>query len=96
MFFVFLQIDDPLTTEALILPTPSYQSKCAIQSKDALSALKRANTAECKQAIADTACKGQTDDLYPKHLPRFCMYRGRFSDNLTKFATVQVCIFYDR
>ncbi|XP_062613310.1 LOW QUALITY PROTEIN: xylosyltransferase oxt-like [Saccostrea cucullata] len=52
---------------------------CTIESAQALSAIKRAKTKECKQEIADTACGIQEGGLYPGSLPNTCHLKGNHS-----------------
>ncbi|XP_077591178.1 xylosyltransferase 2-like [Stigmatopora nigra] len=49
-----------------------FEAKCNIISKDALSALRRATTQQCKQDIADIVCLHEAGVLMPPALPRFC------------------------
>eukprot|EP00058_Branchiostoma_floridae_P018096 XP_002603585.1 hypothetical protein BRAFLDRAFT_126911 [Branchiostoma floridae] len=54
----------------------SYVPKCEIKGKDAVSALSRAKTAQCKQQLADTACLMQEGKLFPEFIPRYCPVDG--------------------
>ncbi|XP_033102591.1 xylosyltransferase 1-like [Anneissia japonica] len=62
--------------------TNKYLPKCAIQNKDAISALSRATTDDCKQRIADVVCQVQDNKLYPKTLPRYCPLKGKASTQI--------------
>ncbi|XP_037814712.1 xylosyltransferase oxt [Lucilia sericata] len=53
---------------------------CNIQSKDAVSALQRAKTKDCRQHIAQIACAIQAGEFYATHLPSYCP-RGNHSAN---------------
>ncbi|XP_077475650.1 xylosyltransferase 2-like [Stigmatopora argus] len=50
----------------------NFEAKCNIKSQDALSALRRATTQQCKQDIADIVCLHEAGVLMPQALPRFC------------------------
>ena len=47
--------------------------------KYALSAIKRAKSASCKDELANVACLINEDILFPKKLPRFCPTKGKMS-----------------
>ncbi|XP_071796502.1 xylosyltransferase 1-like isoform X1 [Asterias amurensis] len=57
-----------------------YFAKCAVEGRDAISALSRATTPQCKQQIADTVCDMPKGSLYPTRLPRYCSLEGK-ADN---------------
>lgn len=59
-----------------------YMSKCPIESKDAISALSRARSKECKQDITDTVCATSERNLYPLSLPRFCPFTGKYANEI--------------
>ncbi|XP_074647913.1 xylosyltransferase oxt-like [Tubulanus polymorphus] len=67
--------DDDKSNSLVPSRTMNFKPKCEITSKDALSALSRARTTQCKQEIADVACEAQRGTLYWKKLPRFCKYK---------------------
>lgn len=48
------------------------QPACEVRSKDAISAVHRAKTLECKQLIVRTACAIQNGHFYASHLPNSC------------------------
>ena len=50
--------------------------RCELTAKDALSALSRATTHQCKQDIIDTACRNEAGTLYVKRLKRTCPFAG--------------------
>ncbi|XP_041362874.1 xylosyltransferase 2-like [Gigantopelta aegis] len=54
----------------------TYKPKCDIVDKQALSALGRAKTVECRQQIADVACLNADGMLYAPSLPRYCPLKG--------------------
>ena len=49
-----------------------FMPACDIQSKDAVSALQRAKTKDCRQHIAQIACAIQAGEFYALHLPSHC------------------------
>lgn len=55
-----------------IKPIWGIQPSCEITSKEALSALQRAKTLQCKQQIANITCAIQNDSFYPKRLESLC------------------------
>ena len=64
---------------------------CNVTSKEALSALARAKTRQCKQDIVDLVCAISRGEVYPSSLPRYCkssvsadkagQYVGCYQDN---------------
>ena len=50
---------------------------CKIVGKEAVSAINRAKTQQCKKHLSETTCKVIKDVLYPKRLPRFCVSKGK-------------------
>ncbi len=59
-----------------------YRPKCQVEHKDAISAIERASTAQCKQELADVACKDQTGTFYPKGpVPNSCPLRSKYGDH---------------
>lgn len=74
-----------------------YMSKCPIESKDAISALSRARSKECKQDITDTVCATSERNLYPLSLPRFCPFTGMLLHSLYMYMySMYVCIMFTR
>nr|XP_061829832.1 xylosyltransferase 2-like [Nerophis lumbriciformis] len=57
-------------------PGSDFEPKCDISGKDALSALHRASTQECRQEIANVVCLHQAGQLMPDALPQFCPQVG--------------------
>lgn len=55
----------------------SFRPDCAITTKEAVSAIRRAKTLSCKQEIANLTCLDHAGRLYPKRLPRYCPSKGR-------------------
>lgn len=57
-------------------PSSDFVPKCDILSKDALSALQRAESQQCRQEIANIVCQHQAGQLMPNTLPQFCPHLG--------------------
>ncbi|KAM6904398.1 xylosyltransferase 2 [Xenentodon cancila] len=53
-----------------------FVPKCDIIGKDALSALHRAGSQQCRQEIANIVCQHQAGKLMPNVLPQFCPQLG--------------------
>ncbi|XP_075994851.1 xylosyltransferase 2 [Genypterus blacodes] len=56
-----------------------FVPKCDIVGKDALSALHRAGSQQCRQEIANIVCQHQAGKLMPDALPQFCPQHGESS-----------------
>ncbi|TRY80223.1 hypothetical protein DNTS_024070, partial [Danionella cerebrum] len=54
------------------VPNSDFVPKCEIWGKDALSALHRAGSRQCRQEIANIVCQHQAGKLMPQTLPQFC------------------------
>lgn len=63
-------------------PNTDFMPKCNIVGKDALSALHRAATQQCRQEIANIVCQHQAGQLMPDVLPQFCPQVG---ENVLQF-----------
>lgn len=57
-------------------PSSDFVPKCDIIGKDALSALHRAGSQQCRQEIANMVCQHQAGKLMPDTLPQFCPQLG--------------------
>lgn len=57
-------------------PSSDFVPKCDIIGKDALSALHRAGSQQCRQEIANIVCQHQAGKLMPDALPQFCPQLG--------------------
>lgn len=55
----------------------SFTPSCDIQSKEALSAISRAKSQECKQLISNVSCLMQSHSLIPLKIPRFCPQKSK-------------------
>lgn len=60
-----------------------FQPSCDITSRDALSALNRARTKDCKKHIANIACQIQSNQFYPKALSSYCPKENLPASNKT-------------
>lgn len=58
-----------------------YKPTCDITSPEALSAIQRASSKECKQKLADIACLGKQNQLYPQELYSTCHIKGKRSSS---------------
>ncbi|RXN01983.1 Xylosyltransferase 1 [Acipenser ruthenus] len=56
--------------------------KCEISGKEAISALSRAKTKECRQRIAEVYCQHKERLLMPEKVNRFCPLEGKANVNL--------------
>ncbi|KAL6477096.1 hypothetical protein MHYP_G00155950 [Metynnis hypsauchen] len=54
------------------IPNSDFVPKCEISGKDALSALHRASSRQCRQELANIVCQHQSGELMPQSLPQFC------------------------
>ncbi|BET03101.1 Xylosyltransferase sqv-6 [Nesidiocoris tenuis] len=59
-------------TVALRVEELDFTPMCEIKSKEAISAIHRARTQNCKQQIANTTCLINSGELYPSELPHQC------------------------
>uniref|UniRef100_A0A1A8VFA3 Xylosyltransferase 2 n=1 Tax=Nothobranchius furzeri TaxID=105023 RepID=A0A1A8VFA3_NOTFU len=57
-------------------PNSDFLPKCEIVGKDALSALHRATSQQCRQEIANIVCQHQAGQLMPEALPQLCPQIG--------------------
>ncbi|XP_029102906.1 xylosyltransferase 2-like [Scleropages formosus] len=57
-----------------------FAPKCEVVGKDALSALHRAPSRQCRQEIADVVCQHQEGRLMPESFPQFCPQQHGFSN----------------
>ncbi|KAJ1129947.1 hypothetical protein NDU88_008307 [Pleurodeles waltl] len=75
-----LQHGDTGSVEGAPPPTDNqFLPKCEITGKEALSALSRANTRQCRQEIANVMCLHQAGKLMPRSVPRYCQLSGKGS-----------------
>ncbi|XP_069021515.1 xylosyltransferase 1-like [Embiotoca jacksoni] len=58
------------------------QPQCEISGKEAISALSRAKTRECRQQIAEVYCKHKERALMPEKVPRYCPLEGKANVNV--------------
>lgn len=55
-------------------------AKCEVTGKEAISAMTRAKTAQCRQEIADVYCQHKLGKLMPEQVTRFCALEGKLGD----------------
>ena len=77
---------DPTTSRLSSTASADYRARCVIRDRTALSALRRATTARCRQDIADVFCDQQQRILFPQKLPRFCPLKGTLPCNPLGFS----------
>lgn len=53
--------------------------KCEITGKEAISALSRAKTKECRQQIAEVYCRHKDKQLMPEKVTRYCPLEGEYT-----------------
>uniref|UniRef100_A0A8C6UJC0 Xylosyltransferase 1 n=1 Tax=Neogobius melanostomus TaxID=47308 RepID=A0A8C6UJC0_9GOBI len=53
--------------------------QCEISGKEAISALSRARTRECRQQIVEVYCRHKERALMPERVPRYCPVEGKVS-----------------
>ncbi|XP_056609958.1 xylosyltransferase 1 [Triplophysa dalaica] len=56
--------------------------KCEISGKEAISALSRAKTKECRQQIAEVYCRHKERQLMPEKVTRYCPLEGKVNMNV--------------
>ena len=99
---------DPLAKQikdaSLEIQHPDITVSCNITSREAVSAINRATTTQCKQSIVDLMCSLEKGSVYPKVLPRTCpnqvdhtlkgehigCYQDSFSKRLLQGHTVKL------
>lgn len=64
--------DTPASSTLISPQQLGFIPACDIISKDAISALQRAKTKDCRQHIAGIACAIQSAEFYPAKLPSYC------------------------
>lgn len=55
----------------------SLKLSCRVRSKEALSAIQRAKTEECKREIGNISCQVQAGSFYPTRLKSYCPSNGK-------------------
>uniref|UniRef100_A0A3P8TRX7 Xylosyltransferase 1 n=1 Tax=Amphiprion percula TaxID=161767 RepID=A0A3P8TRX7_AMPPE len=56
--------------------------KCEISGKEAISALSRAKSKECRQQIAEVYCRHKEGQLMPEKVTRYCPLEGKANVNI--------------
>lgn len=54
--------------------------KCEVTGKEAISAMSRAKSKQCRQEIADVYCQHKHGKLMPEKVTRFCTLEGKLVD----------------
>lgn len=54
--------------------------KCEVTGKEAISAMSRAKSKQCRQEIADVYCQHKQGKLMPEQVTRFCALEGKLGD----------------
>lgn len=65
-------------TAATLEVTYDQPPKCEISGKEAISALSRAKSKECRQQIAEVYCRHKEGQLMPEKVTRYCPIEGKF------------------
>lgn len=60
--------------------------QCEISGKEAISALSRAKSRECRQQIVEVYCKHKERLLMPEKVPRYCPIEGELSRRRLHYA----------
>ncbi|CAI5792164.1 xylosyltransferase 1 isoform X1 [Podarcis lilfordi] len=65
-------------------PELAYEQppKCEISGKEAISALSRAKSKQCRQEIAEMYCQHKQGKLMPEQVTRFCPLEGKANHNV--------------
>ncbi|XP_068605484.1 LOW QUALITY PROTEIN: xylosyltransferase 1-like [Brachionichthys hirsutus] len=58
------------------------RSECEVSGKEAISALSRAKSRECRHQIVDVYCKHKDRTLMPEKVPRYCPIAGKANVNV--------------
>ncbi|MEQ2173394.1 hypothetical protein GOODEAATRI_031697, partial [Goodea atripinnis] len=64
-------------TTATLEVTYDQPPKCEISGKEAISALSRAKSKECRQQIAEVYCRHKEGQLMPDAVTRYCPIEGK-------------------
>uniref|UniRef100_A0A3P8TW73 Xylosyltransferase 1 n=1 Tax=Amphiprion percula TaxID=161767 RepID=A0A3P8TW73_AMPPE len=69
-------------TAATLEVTYDQPPKCEISGKEAISALSRAKSKECRQQIAEVYCRHKEGQLMPEKVTRYCPLEGKANVNI--------------
>uniref|UniRef100_A0AAX7UJH0 Xylosyltransferase 1 n=1 Tax=Astatotilapia calliptera TaxID=8154 RepID=A0AAX7UJH0_ASTCA len=69
-------------TAATLEVTYDQPPKCEISGKEAISALSRAKSKECRQQIAEVYCRHKEGQLMPEKVTRYCPIEGKANVNI--------------
>lgn len=72
-------IQQPLKKTGNSSPELRYDQppKCEVTGKEAISAMSRAKSKQCRQEIADVYCQHKHGKLMPEKVTRFCTLEGK-------------------
>ena len=59
--------------DKLQLESLNFRPNCDITTREAIHAINRANSQECKHQLANVTCELQQGSFYPSRLPSFCL-----------------------
>lgn len=65
--------------------TKKEQLQCEVSGKEAISALSRARSRECRQQIVEVYCKHKQGALMPEKVPRYCPLQGEYQPHNSFF-----------
>ncbi|KAG7504483.1 xylosyltransferase 1-like [Solea senegalensis] len=74
------QAPTPMKMAAGLVPKKERQ-QCEVSGKEAISALSRAKSRECRQQIVEVYCKHKESVLMPEKVPRYCPTEGKANVN---------------
>ncbi|XP_035471667.2 xylosyltransferase 1-like [Scophthalmus maximus] len=63
-------------------PKKKERSRCEVSGKEAISALSRAKSRECRQQIVEVYCRHKERALMPEKVPRYCPIEGKANVNV--------------
>lgn len=69
-------------TAATLEVTYDQPPKCEISGKEAISALSRAKSKDCRQQIAEVYCRHKEGQLMPEKVTRYCPLEGDVRKNI--------------
>ncbi|XP_068607203.1 xylosyltransferase 1 [Brachionichthys hirsutus] len=69
-------------TAAPLEVTYDQPAKCEISGREAISALSRAKSKECRQQIAEVYCRHKEGHLMPEKVARYCPLAGKANGNI--------------
>ena len=58
-----------------------FEPRCAVDTREVISAVMRADSDACKRELVEFSCKLKEGTAYPQRLPNFCPHQGEYSDS---------------